>query len=96
MFACHAGHPRRVQCRPQAPLQKDAYDKTRQLIVSLPPQPSDCGLTDGQESANLALLDRTYHIADTGCRRGNREGCLRGTRKGDLREVERWLTGDGW
>ena len=37
-----------------------------------------------------------YHIADTGCRCGNREGCLRGTVTGKevLREVERWLTGE--
>jgi len=81
MFACRTGHPHRVQCRPQTPLQKDTYNKTCQLIVSLTPQPSDCGLTNGQESADLALLDRTYHIADTGCRCGNRE-------------VERWLTGE--
>jgi len=52
------------------------------------------GLTDGQESADLALLDRMYHTADAGYRCGNREGCLRGTRKGVLREIEWWLTGE--
>ena len=61
-----------------------------------PHPPALCGLTDGQESADLALLDRMYHIADTGCRCGNREGCLKGTGEEDLREVERcrWLTGE--
>jgi len=80
----------RVSYRSSPPCQMPApdptakgytYNKTCQLIVSLTPQPSDCGLTNGQESADLALLDRTYHIADTGYRCGNRE-------------VERWLTGE--
>jgi len=48
----------------------------------------------GQESADLALLDRMYHTADAGYHCGNREGCLRGTRKGVLWEIERWLTGE--
>jgi len=52
------------------------------------------GLTDGQESADLALLNGMYHTADAGYRFGNREGCLRGTRKGVLWEIERWLTNE--
>jgi hypothetical protein len=52
------------------------------------------GLTDGQEPADLALLDRMYHTADAGYRCGNREGCLRGTRKGVLWEIEQWLTNE--
>jgi len=51
-----------------------------------------CGLTDVQESAALALLDRMYHTPDAGYRCGNRRGCLRGTRKGVLWEIEQWLT----
>ena len=51
-------------------------------------------LNDGQESADLALLDRMYHTADAGHRCGNRQGCLRGTRKGVLLEIERWLVGE--
>ena len=52
------------------------------------------GLTNGQESANLALLNGMYHTTDAGHRCGSREGCLRGTRKGVLGEIERWLMGE--
>jgi len=52
------------------------------------------GLTNGQESADLTLLDRMYRTADAGYRCGNRPGCLRGTRKGVIWEIERWLTGE--
>jgi hypothetical protein len=52
------------------------------------------GLTDEQELADLALLDRMYHTAEAGHRCGNREGCLRGTRKGVLWEIEQWLTSE--
>ena len=52
------------------------------------------GLTDGQESADLALLDRMPHIPDADYRCGNRQGCLRGTRKDVLLEIEHWLAGE--
>jgi len=52
------------------------------------------GLTDGQESVDLVLLNGMYHTANAGYRCGNRDGCLRGTRKGVLWEIERWLTGE--
>ena len=51
-------------------------------------------LIEGQESADLALLDRMYHTPDAGYQCGNRRGCLRGTRKDVLWEIERWLIGE--
>jgi len=61
---------------------------------SHPPAFRSRGLTDRQESADLALLDEMHHATDAGYRCGNREGCLRGTRKEVLWEIERWLTGE--
>ena len=52
------------------------------------------GLTYGQESADLALLDRMRHTANAGHRCGNREGCLRGTREGVLGDIQHWLTSE--
>jgi len=51
-----------------------------------------CGLTDGQESADLAILNRMDHTADAGHHCGNRPGCLRGTRKSVLQAIEWWST----
>ena len=51
------------------------------------------GPTDGQESADLALLERMDHTANADYLCGNRQGCLRGTRQDVLWEIERWLTG---
>jgi hypothetical protein len=48
----------------------------------------------GQESVDLAHLDRMYHTPDAGYWCGNRRGCLRGTRKDVLWEIERWSTGE--
>ena len=51
-------------------------------------------LTNGQESADLALLDRMYHTPDAGYQCGDRQGCLKGTRKEVLQEIESWLMGE--
>ena len=51
-------------------------------------------LTDGQESADLALLNGMHRVANAGYQCGNRRGCLGGTRKDVLGEIERWLIGE--
>ena len=53
--------------------------------------PRSCCVNVGQESADLALLERMHHATGAGYLSGNRQGCLRGTRKDVLWQIERWL-----
>jgi hypothetical protein len=48
-------------------------------------------VTIKQESADLDLLDRMYHVADAGYLCGDREGCMKGTRIDVLLQLEHWL-----
>ena len=48
-------------------------------------------MTRDQERAELALLDRMYHITDAGYLCGDRQGCMKGTRRDILSQLENWL-----
>jgi len=52
------------------------------------------GLTNGQESTDLIILNGIRHAAGASYLGGNRQGCLKGTRKDVLRDIESWLTGE--
>jgi len=47
-------------------------------------------VTGQQDRADLALLDRMYHVADAGYLCGDRRGCMKGTRRGVLLQLEQW------
>jgi len=53
-----------------------------------------CGLTNGQESADLAILNGIRRATAASYLAGNRQGCLKGTRKDVLREIESWSMGE--
>jgi hypothetical protein len=48
-------------------------------------------VTSEQESADLNLLDRMYHVVDAGHLYGDRQGCMKGTRIDVLLQLEHWL-----
>jgi hypothetical protein len=48
-------------------------------------------MTREQERADLALLDRMYHVTDAGYLCGDRQGCMKGTRREILSQLENWL-----
>jgi len=47
-----------------------------------------------QDRADLALLDRMYHVADAGYLCGDRQGCMKGTRREVLFQLEQWSKDD--
>ena len=52
-------------------------------------------LTQGQESADLVLLNGLHHTANAGHLCGNRQGCLKGTREGVLKDIDHWFANEG-
>ena len=52
-------------------------------------------LTQEQESADLALLDRLHPTENAGHLCGNRQGCLGGTREGVLKDIDHWFANEG-
>ena len=50
-----------------------------------------CGVTYGQKTTDVTILNGMHHAADAGYLSGNRQGCLRGTREDVLWQIDRWL-----